>query len=187
MFPAGRIPLPGSHSRPPAAAWFGWAPPFEHMTVTVRLRGPATALSQHLADLERQSPAARGHLSREEFEDRFAAEQSDIADVEAFAANHGLAVLDTHRGKRTVELGGTVAALSRAVQCARSSVPGPRGVFRAPTGPVRVPASLRPTVTAVLEGHRPYSARQIKEGYSQDHLRWHGRLLSSSDAGSDRR
>lgn len=150
MIPAGSIPLPGSYSRPPAAAWIGPAPRFQHMTVTVHLREAATALSQHLAELERQPPEARRYLSREEFADRFGAEQSDIADVEAFAANHGLAVLDIHRGRRTVDLGGTVAALSRAFGVRVQLFRDPRGVFRAPIGPVRVPASLRPAVTAVL-------------------------------------
>ena len=150
MIPARKSPLKGSRVRPAAAAWLGPAPPFEHIRVTVHLRGPVPELNRFTDELQSQPPEERKHLSREEFQERFGADRRDIADVEAFAANNRLAVLDIHPGKRTVELGGTVAAFSRAFGVRLHLFRGPRGVFRAPIGRVWVPTSIRPAVVAVL-------------------------------------
>jgi kumamolisin len=120
------------------------------MTVTVFLRGPGQSLTQRVAELERTPPHEREYLTPQEFAKDFGAQEADVADVAAFAANNGLTVLAVHRGMRTVQLGGTTAALSAAFGVRVHLFWGRRGLFRVPSGPLWVPESLRPAIAAVL-------------------------------------
>jgi kumamolisin len=107
-------------------------------------------LVQHLAALEEQPLLERVHLSHGEFARRFGASLEDVAAVRRFARNHGLHVVAVYRGRRTVELSGTVAKISRAFGVRLSLHQSPRGVFRARSGEIRIPRHLVGVIVAVL-------------------------------------
>ena len=110
-----RHPLKGSERKPlPGAKAVGPADPSERLEVSVLLRRRnADALKEKVTKLARRD-RADGHLSREEFEEQFGADRTDIAAVKKFAATHGLSVVQEHAGRRTVVLSGTVAQFNEA-------------------------------------------------------------------------
>ena len=133
------LPLADSDKLPVRRARrLGPVAPDELVDVTVLLRGRSWALD-----------APR--LTREEFASQYGARPDDVAAVEAFAARHELAVLETSVAKRTVKLAGTVEQVSKAfaVELARETTD--RGVvFRGRTGTVSVPEQMAPVVQGVF-------------------------------------
>jgi len=145
-----RVLLPGSFRRRPGGLWLGPAPQLQHIQVSVILRGPDQELHEYVQHLETAAPAARKPMTSGEFEERFGASPEAVDAVRRFAANNGLAVIDAHRSKRTVELSGTVRAMSRAFGVELHLYRNRQRVFRGRVGPVLVPAWLAPHVQAVL-------------------------------------
>jgi kumamolisin len=91
-----------------------------------------------------------GHLAREDFARQFGAEPADIAAVKAFAASHGLTVIQEHAGRRTVVLAGTVAQLEAAFGVRLERFEHPRGAYRGRQGAIHLPQELDGVVEAVL-------------------------------------
>jgi kumamolisin len=120
------------------------------MHVTVLLRGPTAELRQHIGTLQREQVGSRRFLTREEYGSQFGARPEDIDAVSVFAHNHGLDILDVDAGKRTIQLAGTVGAMSRAFGVQLSLYGSRQGVFRARSGRIRVPAWLQPSIQGVL-------------------------------------
>ena len=110
-----RHPLKGSERQPlPGAKSVGKADPAERLEVSVLLRRRSgTALTEHVKKLASREKSDR-HLSREEFERQFGADNADMAAVKKFAGAQGLAVVQEHAGRRTVVLSGTVAQFNAA-------------------------------------------------------------------------
>src|SRR5580704_347084 len=109
----GHVRLEGSDRLPVlGAARVGPADPDERLTVSVRLRRRLGA--PPLPDLSQLVLPSGGRLSREEFGAAFGAGPADIARVEGFADEHGLAVEQASIPRRTVVLAGTVAQMSGA-------------------------------------------------------------------------
>src|SRR5580704_8312018 len=99
-----RVAVPGSErSAPLNAAVVGDVDPTEAASVTVIVR-PRTPLP----------PAGGERISREEFAQRHGATPDDLAAVARFAAENGLNVVASDAARRSVQLSGTVEALSRA-------------------------------------------------------------------------
>ena len=150
--PENQTPVPGSERAPlPGARVVGAADPNERIEVTVLVRPrPSSAAPLSVEDLGAQLPGERRHLSREEYEAAQGADPEDLAQVEAFAHEHGLDVVEASAARRTIVLSGTIAALSAAfgVELARYQHPG--GSYRGRVGNVNVPAQLAPIVQAVL-------------------------------------
>jgi kumamolisin len=139
-----RVPVPGSDRSPvPGAKRVGDADPARRIQVTITLRrrggaDPAAALDQ-------------APLDRATFAERFGADPADIARVEAFAAAHGLDVVEASVARRSVVLAGTVAAMSAAFGVELGQFEEPSGgTFQGRTGPVTVPADLGDAVESVL-------------------------------------
>lgn len=95
-------------------------------------------------------PSRRGYLSREEFAARHGAHPDDLATVQRFAHEHGLAVGPVSIGGRTIRLAGSAEAVGRlfGVQLERWS--GPSGTYRTWTGSLAPPYALESIVTAIL-------------------------------------
>src|ERR1700730_211760 len=110
-------PLKGSERQPlPGAKSVGKADPAERLEVSVLLRRrDGTALTEHVKKLANREKGG-GHLSREEFERQFGADNADMAAVKKFADAHGLAVVQEHAGRRAVVLSGTVAQFGLAAR-----------------------------------------------------------------------
>ena len=145
------VALEGSHREAPPEPRIGPAPQQEVIKVTVHLRGrQQQQLDRHLAQLAKASADARQHLTREEFAQRYGARPADIAAVRRFAANRNLNVVSVHPERRTVELSGTVAAMSSAFGVDLGLHQSATGVYRGRSGSIHVPRDLAPAIVAVL-------------------------------------
>src|SRR5271168_3014705 len=169
-----RNPLKGSERKPlPGAKAVGPAAPSERLEVSVLLRRRnADALKERVTKLARRDRAG-GHLSREEFEEQFGADSTDIAAVKKFAATHGLSVVQEHAGRRTVVLSGTVAQFSEAfgVQLQRFEHAG--SSYRGRVGSVQLPNELRGRVEAVLGlDNRPVAKPHFRRVHSSGNVHW---------------
>ena len=113
-----RSPLPGSERQPlPNARVVGPADPNERIEVTILVRPRLSGAAPVSPDeLGARLPAERQHLTREEFEAAQGADPADLAKVQDFARPNNLEVLEVSVARRTVRLGGTVAAFSAAFQ-----------------------------------------------------------------------
>ncbi len=170
-----RHPLKGSERQALAGAKpVGKADPAERLEVTVLLRhSNAEALAEHVKKLARRERAGN-HLSREQFEDQFGADTSDIATIRTFANAHGLAVVQEHAGRRTVVLSGTVAQFNAAfgVDLQRFEYGG--GSYRGRVGAVQLPDELDGMVEAVLGlDDRPVAQPHFRARRSPGNVRWH--------------
>jgi len=144
-------PLGGSERAPlPGAQAVGRTHPDERLEVTVVIRRrDAEGLKTRVRDLAERAPAPR-HLDPAAFETAYGATPADIAKVTAFAKAHGLAVVETHAGRCTVILSGTVAQFEQAFGVALQDYDYAGGSYRGRTGPVHVPAELMDVVEAVM-------------------------------------
>src|SRR3954467_13156436 len=146
------VPVPGSEREPlPFAYAVAEANPDERIEVTMLLRSRQPDGAQpDVAALAAALPAERQNLTREEFAARFSAASDDVAQVEAFARDNELDVVDISLEQRSVVVAGTVAELSRAFGVELRMYDHPGGRYRGRTGAVHVPASLDGIVVAVL-------------------------------------
>jgi kumamolisin len=147
-----RIPLKGSDRAPlPGSRATGPADPSERLQVSVLLRRRAP---QDLQDRVRRLASAdrsSEHMTREEFARHYGAEPADIAAVKAFAASHGLSVIQEHAARRTVVLAGTVAQFEAAFAVRLQRCEHPQGgVYRGRQGVIQIPRELDGIVAAVL-------------------------------------
>lgn len=170
-----RHPLKGSERAPmPGARAVGKADPTERLEVTLLLRRTnAEALKEQVRSLA-QRAGPRRHLSRDEFARQFGASTTDLATVRAFAAKHGLAVVQEHGGRRSVVLSGTVAQFNEAfgVDLERFQYPG--GSYRGRTGPVHLPDELNGVVEAVLGlDNRPIAKPHFRSRPPMGNVHWH--------------
>jgi kumamolisin len=159
-----KVVLKGSERRAvQGASVVAPASPTERMEVTVLVRRRARQeLASRVAKIS--SGGARGALlSREEFAKLHGADTADFAAVRAFAASHGLSVVQEHAGRRTLVLSGTVAQFSAAfdVQLHEMSCEG--GTYRGRTGSISLPADLAKVIEAVLGlDSRPQAAPHFR-------------------------
>src|SRR5271156_539133 len=170
-----RNPLKGSERKPlPGAKAVGPAAPSERLEVSVLLRRRnADALKERVTKLARRDRAG-GHLSREEFEEQFGADSTDIAAVKKFAATHGLSVVQEHAGRRTVVLSGTVAQFSEAFGVELQRFEHAGSSYRGRVGSVQLPNELRGRVEAVLGlDNRPAAKPHFRRVRSSGNVHWH--------------
>jgi kumamolisin len=153
MAEQARVAIPGSEKRPVAnAEAIGDVHPEERLEVTVHLRSRSQGeLTGRINELAAGAPAAREHLSREAFAERYGADPADIARVEQFARANGLSVVDASAARRSVVLAGTAAKFSAAFGVKLTSYDHPEGgSFRGREGPIYVPADLADAVQGVF-------------------------------------
>jgi kumamolisin len=124
--------------------------PGQRIAVTVVLRSRAGDLAEAVAELARQRPHERRILSPEEFERRFGASDEDLRKVQAFAAEHGLEVVETSAARRVVELAGTLEAFARAFGVRFQTFLAPRRSYRTHGGPILIPPELKGVVENVI-------------------------------------
>ncbi|MGA8332036.1 MAG: protease pro-enzyme activation domain-containing protein, partial [Mycobacterium sp.] len=145
------VALEGSDREAPPEPRLSAAPPQEVIKVTVHLRGRRQEqLDSHLAQLAKAPAGAGQHLTREEFAEQYGARPADIAAVRRFAATHDLSVVSVHPERRTVELSGTVAAMSSAFGVDLGLHQSATAVYRGRSGAIHVPKDLAPAIVAVL-------------------------------------
>jgi hypothetical protein len=145
----------------------------EVITVALVIRPqPGSPPLPDLAHWQATPLGERRFLTPDEYARTHGAALSDLDAVAAFAASHGLAVVESHAGRRCVHLQGTAAQLNEAFGVTLKHYKGPlpvsaprtrMGVHEEPAkravstqnhhgydGPVHLPAELAGIVTAVV-------------------------------------
>jgi len=93
-------------------------------------------------------PHERNYLSYEEFEERHGLADDDLAEIEAFAGQYGLAVKSVHKAARMVELVGKAGAINEAFGVELHQRDDARGECTAHHGPIHLPE----TIAEIVEG-----------------------------------
>jgi kumamolisin len=147
-----RVALPGSERSARSGSRVVGAPdPNELIEISILLR-PRTPLESLAStkELGAGTPQERHYLSREQFAATYGADPKDVAQIEAFAHEHNLTVVQTDLARRTVVLSGTVAALSSAFSVYLANYEHAEGTYRGRTGPIFVPEDLANIVEGVF-------------------------------------
>jgi len=130
-------------------------------TVIVRRRPDGEKL-KGMAEFSARSRSPQPRLSRAEFEDRHGADPKELEEVAAFAKSHGLKVLQTHAGRRSVVVQGTPSAINKAFAVELYDYDSPRGKYRGHSGKVNVPSALANVVETVIGlDNRPVPAQHF--------------------------
>jgi kumamolisin len=158
------IPLEGSERvAMPGAKVLAPADPNERLEVTVLVRRRATEDFHGRVAALASGKSAAPPLSREQFAARYGADPNDVAAVRAFAAAHGLAVVQEHAGRRTVILSGTVAQFNSAFNVQLHQMRHGSCSYRGRSGRIELPNSLGGIVEAVLGlDSRPQAAAHFR-------------------------
>jgi hypothetical protein len=120
-------PLAGSErTRPDSHRLLGRVDPGKVIGLTVMVRHrPGSPPLPSLEDWHSTPPGQRHALSREEYARTYGADRADLDKVRAFAAAHGLAVTETHPGRRAVTLQGQAAQFEAAFGVTLNHYEGP--------------------------------------------------------------
>ncbi len=135
---SNRVVIPGSEKlADPRAAIVASVDPNEPIAVTVRLRP-----DQPIPDQYTGQPRA-------DFEREHAARPADIAGVDTFAHEYGLAVADVDTVARTMTLSGTAQQMHAAFGAELAQYRSADQTYRGRTGPISVPDTIAAAVTSV--------------------------------------
>jgi kumamolisin len=152
--PGSRVEMPGTAPEPlPDSQPREEAPDHEEritVTVVVRSRAGRDEIAAALDALSRRLPHERPFLSYEEHERRYGSTAEDLAAVQAFAAGHGLQVVEASAARRVVELSGSVEAFGRAFGVLFRLFDSPRRPYRTHDGPIAIPRELHGVVEDVI-------------------------------------
>ncbi len=162
QIPSHRIPLPGSERRPSAnAQMLSAADAGETLKVTIALRrrtdGPPMPDFDSFA---KTPPSQRQRLSQNEFAEKYGADPDEVARVVAFVQLNGLEVVETHLGRRSVVVSGTVAQMNQAfgvslgryqhtIAAAHGKEPKVE-TYRGRDGAIQVPSDLADIIVGVF-------------------------------------
>jgi len=134
-----RVRLRGSErTLPPGAELTGVADPQQQIRVTLVLR--------HRSPVP--DPSTGERLSRAEFASRHGAHPADVEKVRQFAEAQGLRVVETHHGRRSMILEGTVADMTRAFETELKRARIDNREYRVREGALTLPSEL----DGVIEG-----------------------------------
>ncbi len=147
-----RVPIDGSERKPLAGARpMGPADPLARADVTLRLR-PRKSAARVLRDavkMAEQLPRNRKYLCREEFAAKAGADPADLKQIDEFARNNNLTIVDTNVAARTVRLNGKVEDLNTAFGVKLQEFQVDDEKYRGRTGKVSVPEAVSEIVQAV--------------------------------------
>jgi kumamolisin len=176
-----RHSVPGSARKPlPGARALGAADPGERLEVTVFVRPKAKQkmAAEAAAMIERR---AEGRLSPDEerrarnnFHLLHDADPDDFDQVENFARQHRLRVVEKSAPRRSIVLSGTVKDFSEAfgVDLERYEYPG--GTYRGRTGPVQIPSELKDVIAGVFGlDDRPQVKPHLRHRGVRGNVQWH--------------
>lgn len=136
------VPLAGSKKTKPAGTDTKNLDPNQTMEVTVRVRRKAS--------IEPELATGKQY-SREEYEQKFGADEKDIDKVEEFAHEHHLSVAAVEKGRRSVILRGKVSDFEDAFQVKLSCYKAEDGhTFRGRSGDINIPEELKDVVDGVF-------------------------------------
>jgi kumamolisin len=151
--PQGYLVLAGSERIPPVhASLLGPLDPQEQLEVSLYLRPP---VGSDLTDLLHQRTESGvlhsgALLTREEYLARRGATTADIAQVERFAHDHDLTIVQIQQAARRVILSGTAATLSAIFAVTINHYTFSGSTFRGRSGPIYLPPGLSQIVVGVF-------------------------------------
>lgn len=149
--PEERKPVPGSEREPMIGARAMRTPdPGQRIQVSVVLRARPSLHSLSTELSNSALPAARQHLTREEYAAKYGADPDDVAKVTAFANRYHLDVVDVNLGTRTMRLSGTIADFSAAFGVSLQLYEHAQGTYRGRSGAIFVPKDLADIVQGVF-------------------------------------
>jgi kumamolisin len=119
------------------------------VTVRVRRRAPMASLAERALQGE-DLPAARRYVTREQLAKSHGADPADLARVEAFARDHGLAVVGASAARRSVFLAGTAAQFEAAFGTRIEHYESRGCTYRGRSGPITVPDEIADVVEGVF-------------------------------------
>ena len=159
-----RVQVPGSgREEMPGAQLVGDLPAGERVEVTVRVRARQPGATPAPRAAFSRSLAARRYLSRDELGTTLGADPADIAAIAAFAAAHGLEVVEADPAQRKVVLAGPARTVGAAFRVTLRRYRFAGGTYRGRTGLVTVPAALGPIVEGVFGlDDRPQATPQFR-------------------------
>jgi kumamolisin len=152
MATPNRIKLPGSDRRPmPGAKIVGDVDASQRIEITLQLRRRSgVLLKPKVEDIASQKLADRKYLTRAELASQYGAGADDIAQIDAFAHDHGLTVVEASVPRRTVKLSGTIGDLSSAFGVKLKRYKAGNISYRGRTGAITIPGNLEGIVQRVL-------------------------------------
>jgi kumamolisin len=122
----------------------------ETVTVTMILRrkqgGPKV---RGLKDFAAKPGATHAPPRHANYARDHGADPKELEQVAAFAQSHGLRVLESDQGRRSVVVSGTVAAINKAFDVTLHDYDSPRGKYRGHDGSVGLPHALAEIVETV--------------------------------------
>lgn len=150
--PMNYVALTGSERKPAKGATrVGAADPTERLSVRIYVRrrpdGPPMPDHEHWM---KTPPGQRAFVSGEQFAQLYGASQEDLNKVQAFAASHGLSVVETNAESRQVVVSGTVAQMNEAFQVDLGQYESPTEKYRGREGQIQLPNDLVEIVQSVL-------------------------------------
>ena len=165
--------IEGSHRPPAPGAKVSSPPPSsEEVRATIVVKGQNQP--QFHAHLQRLHAGEQAHLTHEQFDQQFGASTDDIKAVTAFAQQHGLKVVDSHAGRRSVQVTGTVEQMASAFGVQFVTYEHGSVKHRGYTGSVQVPAELAGVVEHVLGlDNRPVAQPRIRRNGHGGHHHHH--------------
>lgn len=160
------VELEGSRREAPVgASWVGSADPSEtiELTVYLRRRPFRTPILSH-PGFGSAHPSARRYIPREEFAESYGGDPDDAAAIRNVASQWGIRVVDTDLSRRSLRLSGPLSSMCDLLGTEVGRYEGPGGyVFRARTGPLRLPAGLEQRITGVFGlDNRPQLAAHFR-------------------------
>jgi kumamolisin len=127
-------------------------PTSDHETVTVTMilrRRPGGLKTRGLEDFAARSGAAHAASTHAKYASDHGADPKELEQVAAFAQSHGLNVVESNQGRRSVVVSGTVAAINKAFDVTLQDYDSPRGKYHGHEGSVGLPHALADIVEAV--------------------------------------
>ncbi len=145
-------PVKGTeHNHPPGHKALNPTAGNEPVTATVILRrrvnGPKL---RELDEFSPQSKTPPKKISRSEFAADYGADPKEMEQVASFAKSHGLEVVESHPGRRSVVVRGSASAMGKAFAVELHDYDSPRGKYHGHTGTVNLPGALADLVEAVI-------------------------------------
>ena len=128
-----RIAAPGSTA-------VGVVNPNDEVSVTVVVRRRTQELPRH----------GSRPVPREKFAELYGANPADVEQIEEFAADYDLTVVQVDLARRSITLSGTVADMNEAFGTELRLFQSPDGLYRGRTGGLSVPSNLGDIVIGVL-------------------------------------
>ncbi|MDR3415887.1 MAG: S53 family peptidase [Nevskia sp.] len=164
------------------ARLIGKADPAERLEVSLILNHrSADAFKQHVAKI-RAGDRSAPRIKREEFAEKYGAENTALEAVRKFAAAHGLAVVQEAAARRTVVLSGTVAQFNKAFGVDLQQFEHPSGSYRGRTGAIQLPPELSGVVQAVLGlDNRPAASPHFRTRPPHGNVRWSRAAAAAGD------